>query len=125
MKRIAIAALAIISAPSFAQNVGRSTPDYDFSPQVYSMVVSNNVQPDLNTGTLGLSIPLYTWADQDFELPVSISYSTNGFKPNSPIGILGNGWSLNLAGVITRQIIGNDDLKGNGYYYSGTTHPDA
>lgn len=125
MRRIAIAALAIISAPSFAQNAGRSTPDYDFSPQVYSMVVSNNVQPDLNTGTLGLSIPLYTWADQDFELPVSISYSTNGFKPNSPIGILGNGWSLNLAGVITRQIIGNDDLEGNGYHYPGTTHPDA
>ena len=104
-------------ANTAAQSNTRPTPDYNFSPQAYNMTLAGKVQPDLNSGKLNVNLPIYTWEDQDFQLPVSLSYSTNGFKPNSPIGPVGLGWSINIGGVITRQIIGKDDLLSRGYYY--------
>ena len=104
-------------ANTAAQSNTRPTPDYNFSSQAYNMTLAGKVQPDLNSGKLNVNLPIYTWEDQDFQLPVSLSYSTNGFKPNSPIGPVGLGWSINIGGVITRQIIGKDDLLSRGYYY--------
>lgn len=95
----------------------RMCSDYDFSPQAFSMLTNNNVHPDLNTGTLNVSIPIYEWTDQDFKIPVNLIYSTNGFKPARQTGIVGLDWSLQIGGVISRQIVGIDDLRNNGYYY--------
>lgn len=97
-------------ANTAAQSNTRPTPDYNFSPQAYNMTISGQVQPDLNSGRLSLTIPIYTWKDPDFQLPVSLSYSTSGFKPNSPIGMVGLGWTMNIGGMISRQIVGRDDL---------------
>lgn len=65
--------------------------------------------PDLYTGTNNVSIPIYTYKDPDFELPISISYASNGFRPNDQQGIVGLGWSLSVGGMITREIIGIPD----------------
>ena len=53
----------------------RQCSDYDFSPQAFKMITEGNVNPDLNTGTLHLSVPIYTWSDPDFTIPFSLSYS--------------------------------------------------
>ena len=95
----------------------RTCSEYDFSPHAFSMITNQNVQPDLNSGTLNLSIPVYDWKDEDFSIPVKMLYSTNGFKPSRPTGIVGLDWSLQIGGVITRQIEGIDDLTVGGYYY--------
>ena len=98
----------------------RLCTEYDATPQTLSAILSGRIQPDLNTGTLKLDIPVYTWSDPDFTLPVALTYSTNGFKPARSCGPVGLGWSLNLGGVITRVIHGIDDFKLHyGRYYSG------
>lgn len=88
----------------------RQCSDYDFSPQAFKMITEGNINPDLNTGTLHLSVPIYTWSDPDFTIPFSLSYSTNGFVPARPAGAVGLGWSINVGGCISRQIYGKDDF---------------
>lgn len=104
-------------APYVGAQDKRTCADYDFSPQAFAMLTNENVHLDLNTGTLNVSIPVYDWKDEDFMLPLRMTYSTNGFKPARPTGIVGLDWSLQLGGVISRQIVGIDDLKTCGYYY--------
>lgn len=89
----------------------RQCSDYDFSPQAFKMITEGNVNPDLNTGTLHLSVPIYTWSDPDFTIPFSLSYSTNGFVPARPAGPVGLGWSINVGGCISRQIMGKSDFS--------------
>lgn len=105
-------------APYVGAQDKRTCADYDFSPQAFAMLTNENVHLDLNTGTLNVSIPVYDWKDEDFMLPLRMTYSTNGFKPARPTGIVGLDWSLQLGGVISRQIVGIDDLKTCGYYYT-------
>lgn len=60
--------------------------------------------PDLYTGTVSASIPLYTYQDQDFTIPISIDYTSSGYKTNSRSGIVGLGWNLSAGGHIIQRI---------------------
>lgn len=81
------------------------------STTVWQFEKHNNVRPSLYTGTLSLSIPIYDYKDSDFEIPISIGYSSNGLRPNVLAGVVGHDWSLNVGGVITRQVRGVADEK--------------
>ena len=74
---------------------------------------------DRNSGRITFSIPLYTYSDQDFNIPVSLSYASSGFKPGSQTGEAGLGWTLMAGGAITREIIGADDFYAYGGRHSG------
>lgn len=50
-----------------------------------------NSPVNLYTGTVSVNIPIYTYKDKDFELPISVGYASNGYQPNIPTGILGMG----------------------------------
>lgn len=58
----------------------------------------------LHTGQLSKNIPLYTFKYREMELPISINYSTSGFKPDEIASRVGLGWTLNAGGVITRTV---------------------
>ena len=73
---------------------------------------------DLYTGTLNVEIPIYRYKDNDFDVPINIRYSTNGFRPNSTTGPLGLGWTLMAGGCITRNINGIADEKSVDIYGS-------
>lgn len=97
------------------------------SPQVWSFMKYGNMSSvDLYTGTVATSIPIYTYKDSDFEIPISINYASSGFIPNVPTGILGLGWYLNAGGCITREVRGVPDEKqtliGNIGPYGGKTY---
>lgn len=79
------------------------------SPQVWSFMVYGDHPLDLHTGTVGVSIPIYMYQDRDFELPISLNYSSNGFKPNKQADIVGYDWYLKVGGVITREKRGMRD----------------
>lgn len=117
MKHLVLFCLSIVTSLGYlmAQDA-RMCADYDFSPQAFTMLTTGSIRPDLNTGTLKVSVPIYEWKDEDFKIPLNLMYSTNGFKPSRPTGIVGLGWSFQLGGVISRQIIGIDDLIHSGYY---------
>ncbi|WP_301903268.1 hypothetical protein [Alistipes ihumii] len=123
-----------------ADNILPSIENWDFIRYGDSPV-------NLYTGTVSVNIPIYTYKDKDFELPISVGYASNGYQPNIPTGILGMGWHLNAGGCISREVrgipddfiysISKDDplfgptiLNQRGFYFShitdkGQTTPDG
>lgn len=75
----------------------------------YALMQYGKIGTSLYTGTVSYSIPIYTYKDQDFEIPISLDYSTNGYRVNHSSGVLGHGWSLSPSGVITRHVRGIPD----------------
>lgn len=72
----------------------------------------HNVSVLPHTGQMQYNVELYRIKDADFDWPVSITYSSDGFRPFDYSDPVGSGWTLNAGGVITRQTMGDaDDLK--------------
>ena len=90
------------------------------SADAWTAVQYGAVAPSLYTGTLHLSVPLYTYSDPDFEIPISAEYATNGCLPNDKAGALGVGWTLSVGGSITREIRGIPDDKSTSRYISAS-----
>ncbi len=107
---LAIAAAVLLSLPTTAL-AQMSSADEPMRPstETWAQIQYGEVSPSLYTGTVSLSIPFYTYKDPDFEIPVSLRYASNGCLPNDPPGILGPGWSLDVGGVISREIHGIPD----------------
>jgi hypothetical protein len=126
MKKIYASILALICGivATIAQDIGNGSQAlHEFcasgvlnpsSPGVAAMSrYGQDFAMDLNQGILGLSIPIYTYEDEDFTIPVVLGYSTGGgFRPNISGGPEGLGWSLSVGGVITREIRGIADEEG-------------
>lgn len=74
-----------------------------------SEFVRYNNSPQLYSGKLSLSIPIYTLSDEDFTIPISLDYNYNGFIPNIPPSEFGVGWNLSCGGYITREVKGIPD----------------
>ena len=73
-------------AQSSPHTIGTHSPYSDgfFRPQtpdVWNMIRYGDANIDYYSGTLGLGIPVYTYKDSDFEIPVSIDYASNGYQP--------------------------------------------
>ncbi len=89
-------------------------------PQVWGMIKYGGLTPDLYTGTVRAEIPIYIYTDPDFEIPVSLTYTSNGYMPNTQANFVGLGWSLNAGGCITRRVQGERDELGNAGFNFGT-----
>ncbi len=61
------------------------------------------------SGMTGINIPLYEYNSINLKLPLSLSYSSNGFRVDELASRVGTGWSLNAGGVITRTVYGATD----------------
>lgn len=77
--------------------------------EAYNFIHYGQVGCSLYTGTVNLNIPFYTYKDNDFTLPISFSYASNGYKPNTRSVMLGPGWDLIAGGSIVREIKGIPD----------------
>ena len=103
--------LLLINSYSFAQEsdpfayASRIQPSAD----AWQMARHGEISPDLHTGTMAWSLPLYTYKDEDFTVPISLDYRFDGCRPSQPAGVVGMGWMLNCGGVITRQVVGLPD----------------
>ena len=81
------------------------------SPDVWSMIKYGDANIDYYSGRLGLNIPIYTYDDPAFKIPISIDYASNGFQPGASIGVVGMGWYLNVGGAITREVRGFEMMR--------------
>ncbi len=73
------------------------------SPNVANLGLHTTVPIDLFSGLPQIQIPLVELEDRDFSIPVSLSYHSDGVKPDVHPGWTGLGWSLmNAGGSITR-----------------------
>lgn len=79
----------------------------------WSFIRQGDISPSLYTGTINLSIPIYTYQDRDFTLPIAANYSSNGNTPNQLAGWLGPGWNLTVGGCITVETRGIPDYGAN------------
>jgi hypothetical protein len=79
------------------------------SPQTYSWIQYRNTPVSLYNGEIDLNIPVYTYKDNDFELPIFLKYNSAGYIPNQRDGITGLDWNLITGGVIYREIKGSPD----------------
>lgn len=108
---LAVTAAALLWLPQclHAQQVDTNPIELPSTSVWQQMKYSNVAGASLYTGTMNLSIPVFNYHDTDFDIPLSLDYSTNGYKPNIMTGILGHEWSLGLGGVITRNVRGLPD----------------
>ena len=117
---------ATIAAPAGAQSTEPFNFSADIAPSVesFKMTQFGSVAPSLYTGAMTYSLPLYTYQDEDFTIPISLEYSYDGYKPSQHSGTVGLGWALNCGGVITREVRGYADdsygLNDNifGYFFT-------
>jgi len=73
------------------------------------------------TGRTNVSIPIYTIDLDGISIPISISYNTGGVKVNTTSSRVGLNWNLNAAGLISRDVKGDDDFATNVEYADGCT----
>ncbi len=66
------------------------------------------------TGTVDITIPLYTLKCGELELPISLSYHGGGIKVDENASFVGLGWTLNAGGSIGVNVVGSNDS------YTGT-----
>lgn len=110
--RLAVLLTAAAADPALrAQSLEPFNPYGIFSPSVeaWQMTRYGNLTPSLYTGAMTYSIPLYTYEDPDFTIPISLEYSFDGYRPSQHSGTVGYGWYFNCGGVITREVRGVPD----------------
>ena len=72
------------------------------SPNASSLGAYGETPVSLSSGTAGVSVPIYQLKDGKINVPIGLSYNTSGIKPDQHSGWVGQNWSLNAGGVITR-----------------------
>jgi len=70
-----------------------------------------------HAGQMQYNINLYHLQDPDFDMPINLTYTSDGFRPLVYSGIVGQNWSLGIGGCVTREVIG---LPDDGIIYDGT-----
>jgi len=94
------------------------------SPNASSLGLYTELPVSYFTGIPNISVPLYTVKGNKINMPISMSYNASGLRPEVHPGWVGNGWSLQAGGLITRKPNGlideyNRSSEGAmGYYYT-------
>jgi hypothetical protein len=82
------------------------------SPNAFAITRYGGISVGLQTGTPQIEIPVFNISSRNLNLPVKITYSTNGIKVDENASRVGMSWILNAGGVITCSVI--DDPDGYG-----------
>ncbi|MBR5907574.1 MAG: hypothetical protein IKZ50_04200, partial [Bacteroidales bacterium] len=112
--------VVLVTRPSYAQSSFKFYDDISL-PQTdaWNFVRQGEVSPSMYTGTINISVPIYTYKDKDFNIPIVATYSSNGNTPNQLPGILGPGWNLSIGGCITVETNGIPDYGENEKHIPG------
>ncbi|MDD3267446.1 MAG: RHS repeat protein [Burkholderiales bacterium] len=79
------------------------------TPQVSDFIKYGDVPVSLFSGKYEFEIPIYHYQDYDFNIPIRLVYSTEGFKRSKRADLVGLDWTLIASGCITREIYGMPD----------------
>jgi YD repeat-containing protein len=93
--------------PSMGSPLAKIIPP---SPQAFSIGKFGSNPIGLHTGTVRYSVPLFTFdAGGGYQIPISVSYSSNGVKVDEVASRVGLQWRMDFTGVINRTIMGAPD----------------
>lgn len=76
------------------------------SPQVSALEKYIDFPIDEKRGIINISIPIFTIELNNFKLPITIDYITEGIKPDQISSNVGLGWTLRAGGAISRTVRG-------------------
>lgn len=93
------------------------------SPNASALGKYGQIPVGLFTGTPQINIPLYQTNIGKLDLPISLSYSSNGIRVDEIASSVGLGWTLNAGGVITRNVM--DDADEHTYLQRPNNFPNA
>src|SRR5690554_53112 len=91
------------------------------SPQAYEFTKYGDVPVNTYTGVPNISVPLYEIEAAGLNIPISLSYHSNGIKVSEEASWVGLGWTLNAGGSIVQVVKGFDDFNSVGAF--GYPHP--
>lgn len=111
MKRKALVNLWLLFALTNTTVVGQvpEKPVNVPSPTPFSFQQYGNLNTSHYTGALQLNIPLYELVYKELKMPISLNYNSTGLKVDQVPGWTGANFSMNIGGVVTRQIKGLPD----------------
>ena len=93
-----------------AQNEVNPPAVFPPSPNSAELGRYGDIPVGLSTGALSISIPLMEISTRHLSVPVSLSYSSSGFRVDAIASRAGFDWVLNAGGVITRNVFDQPDL---------------
>lgn len=79
------------------------------SPNAASLGKYGTIDLSLASGMANINVPIFDYASRNLKVPLSLSYTSNGFKVDELSGRVGEGWCLNAGGVVTRTVYGAVD----------------
>ncbi len=68
-------------------------------------------EASLRSGQVAVHIPLFSLPGKGIDIPISLSFNSEGITHESEASHIGLGWSLSAGGVITATVRGRDDNK--------------
>ncbi|TDW99185.1 RHS repeat domain-containing protein [Dinghuibacter silviterrae] len=74
------------------------------SPEAEAMVKYTLLPVTLYSGLPQVSIPIYELKTPNLDIPISLSYNYNGFKPSETASSVGLGWNVQGGGVVMRHV---------------------
>lgn len=81
------------------------------SPNAASLGKYGGVDVGLSSGVANFVIPIGNYTSRDIKVPISLNYTSSGFKVDEIASRVGTGWALNAGGVITRTAYGAIDER--------------
>lgn len=82
---------------------------FSASPNASSLGTYGQIPVNLFNGLPNIGVNLYNLKVDNFEMPISVTYSLASIKPEERPGWVGLGWNLNSGGAITRVVKGGVD----------------
>jgi YD repeat-containing protein len=105
--------IQIISSSVFSQNSNVKNPflpNYTVpTPQSAGLGRYGEIPISPATGIPDINIPLGSAKGNKLEVPIRLIYHASGIKVDDLAGWVGQGWSLDAGGLITRTIVGQPD----------------
>jgi hypothetical protein len=111
MKKV-ILLISIVSSSQFVDaqlgkvNLPQVIPP---SPEATAIAKGGQLSVGMFTGAPSASIPLYEIKLRNLSIPISLNYSSNGFKVDEIPGRTGLGWNLSMGGSVNRTVHGKPD----------------
>ncbi len=117
MKKILLLVILFSYKISFSQLIN---PPIDIkSPTASNLGKYGDIPVSYHNGTTNINIPLYSISEEGIPLDISLSYDSSGIRVNSVASWVGQNWSLNAGGVITRTIRDKKDVRNVNIVWAG------
>lgn len=131
MKKLFFSLLSLCLAVSTSGQMSLQ-PNVFQSPEISSLMREVVSPVSLSSGTVNVSIPLYTLQKGSIQVPLSLNYDASGVKVDAQPSWVGQNWSLSTGGMISRIVKGVPDeayiteqliLRASGDNVANNTYP--